>query len=149
MPLVTRPEAIGPPARLTDGEFRNRPRGRRLSFSRQRCADERPMHRPFIVFAILAVAFLSFFTFRQAIVFRREIGLHFGIVGVFVAVARRLCKILDVLSLLNNDVGRRRCVFDLEIVGVLVVGNRCRGLRRRHALRGAPGNLRIQRSGRV
>jgi hypothetical protein len=128
MPLVTRPEAVGPPARLTDGEFRNRPRGRRLSFSRQRCANEWTMHRPLIVFAILAVAFVPFFTFRQAIVFRRETGLDFGIVGVFVALTRDIPETLDVLTLLN-DVAGRRGVFNLEIVRVLVVGNSGRDLR--------------------
>jgi hypothetical protein len=64
------------------------------------------MHRPLIVFAILAVAFVPFFTLRQAIVFRCEIGLDFGIVGMFVALACDVPKGLDVLALLN-DVARR------------------------------------------
>src|ERR1700741_3618619 len=102
MPLVPRPEAIGPSARLTDGELRNRTRERRLSFARQRCANERPMYRPLIILAILAVAFLPFFTFGQPIVFRRQIRLHFGIVGVFVATARHVLKVLGVLSLLGD-----------------------------------------------
>jgi hypothetical protein len=128
MSLVARPEAIGPPARLTDGEFRNRPRGRRLSFSRQRCANQGTMHRPLIVFSIRAGAFIPVFTFRQAIVFRREAGLDFGIVGMFVAIARDVPELLDVLTLLS-DVARRRGVFNLEIVRMFVVGYSGRGLR--------------------
>src|SRR6266576_723682 len=102
-------ETIGPAARLADGEFRNRARGG-LSFPRQRRTNERPMYRPVVVFAILGVAFLRVFTSSapdHAIVFRREIGLDFGIVRVLV---------MFLLSL----VARRRRVFDVEIVGVLV-----------------------------
>jgi hypothetical protein len=117
--LVTRSEAIGPSTRLTDGEFRNRTRGRRLSFPRQRRANERPMYRPFVVFAIVSVAFLPVIVFsafvapRHAIVFRRKRGLDFRIVGVF-APERDVINRVDLVD-------RRRGVFDLEIIGVLVV----------------------------
>jgi hypothetical protein len=128
MPRVTGPEAIRPPARLTNGEFRNRPRGRRLSFSRQRRANERPMHGPLIVFAILAVAFVPVLAIRHAIVFRCEIRLHFGIVVVFVELARGISRMLDGRTLPNDVAGRRGAV-NLEIVRVLVARNRGRGLR--------------------
>src|SRR5437867_4313197 len=74
MALVTRPEAIAAAVRLTDGEFRNRTRRWRLPFSRQRGANQRPMHRSLVVFAILPVARLIVFAFNasgHALVFRR------------------------------------------------------------------------------
>jgi hypothetical protein len=49
-PLVPRPESAGTPARLANGELGNRPRGRRLAFVfRERGADQRPVHRTFVV----------------------------------------------------------------------------------------------------
>src|SRR5258706_16479101 len=111
---MARTETIGPAARLSDGEFRNRARRGRLPFPRQRRTNERTMYRPLVVFAILGVAFLRVFTSSApdyAIVFRREIGLDFGIVRVLV-------------TFLLSLVARRRRVFDLEIVGVLVGADR-------------------------
>jgi hypothetical protein len=47
--LMARPEAVGTSARLADGELGNRTRRRLLPIlPRQRGADQRPMHRPFV-----------------------------------------------------------------------------------------------------
>jgi hypothetical protein len=124
---VTRPEAIGPTTGLTDRKFWNWTRRRRLALARQRGTNERPMHRPLVVFAVGVVIFL--FTLGAWIVFR-ESDWRFSIADVLVTFERW-------------RITRRSTGVDLEIIVVLVVVLGYPGLRRRYAFRRATRDLRI------
>ena len=133
--LMAGPEAIGPAARLANRELRDGTRGRGLPLSRQRRPDQRAVYGTLLVGARFVRILVSLDLFHHPIVFRGEVHLHFGVVGVFVRVER---GVLDCL----------RPAADVDVI-VMLVDRWRRGLMRRNALGCVGGDLRIQGGRRI
>src|SRR5262245_9234437 len=161
--LMPRTEASGTPARLPDGEFRNGPRGRLLPFrSRQRCTDQRTVHRAFffLAFFLAFLVFLASLALHAVLAFLAllacRIVVHHSALVARLRIGARVVSSAPVVGdhFLHRRwrlrrIDRQRFIGQATVDAVAVVRNCgvCGVVR--DALRAVRGHLRVERGGRV